>query len=201
MCTDVPAYLHSPRWNAANNECAIPVLHLVKTPEKAHVLAPSKPGFGKRLADGSPPRKPRFCKLLKVPEDVSAEDALGLRLERPPPLYVRRPDLDLALLDELVRPGQTSLPTRADAKASLFGALEDHWADAAASSRPLTPPLPCRVLPSAQMVPPSPARQTHEAMRRNPSAIIRLDLGRSGCRRQNLQERHLRLLAAENAVA
>jgi len=166
------------------------------------VLAPSKPGFGKRLADGSPPRKPRFCKLLKVPEGVSAKDALGLRLERPPPLYVRRPDLDLALLDELVRLRPTSLPTRADAEypASLFSALEDHWADAAASSRPWTPPLPCRALPSAQMVPPSPAWQTHEAMRRNPSTTIRLDLGRAS-RRQNLQERHLHLLTAEIAVA
>jgi len=203
--------MHSPPWNAANNESAIPVRQLVvKTPEKAHVLARSKSDFGKRLTDGSPPRKPKFFKLLKVPEGASAKDALGPRLERHPPLYVHRPDLDLAPLDELVAHAVPETRPDPEYPASFFGALEDRWADAAASSGPWTPPphsrgpwtppSPCRALPSAQMVPPSPARQTPEALRRNPNTTIRLDLGRAS-RRQNLRERHLRLLAAEVAVA
>lgn len=155
----------------------------VQTPEKHLNTDPeSTPehAIGKRLerADGESTRGRRSCRKLLTALELAPLDQPVARAASPAPTC------------SLLRQSEPESTSRT----SIIAALEGHRSDQLEGSSPR------RGAPSVQTSPTAPTRQPQEAMRRNPNTIIRLDMGRT-VRRQNLQERHLRLMQAEMAVA
>jgi len=186
------------------------------SPERKPVPGPLQAWPQMKARHFKTPEKPQLSPTPATAEAVPPEHAVGKRIaDSSPPGSFRRirklltvyPQLDLEPLDRSAARSPSPAPERSllgppepesDSQASILGALEAQRSDEG-DSRPCTPPSPFRDS-FHPIVPPSPARVPLEAMRRRPNATIRLDLGRSA-RRQNLQERHLRLLAEEMIVA